>query len=135
MVRIAFWARGWMVEASYYSALIGEIITGMHHHLGNALAENSNMIHRYLVDGDWTDVVNKLTWSAHDKYATRTDSSLDDLVKTRMAQKEERLEKMLQGFNFYLDSPESTSLVVDPGRPEKVGGEQDFRTYIDGIVL
>jgi hypothetical protein len=113
-----------MVEASYYSTLIGEIINEMNWHIGNSLAENSNMIFRYLYDSNWTDVVKKLTCCAHDKFETRTDTMLDDLVKAHMAQKEEQLEKRLAGFNFYLDSPESISLVTDPGRIEKVSGER-----------
>ena len=127
MARIAFWAHGWRVEASYYSALIGEIIEGMNEHLGNALAENNNMIYRYLTDGDWTGVVKKLAFSAHENSDCRTDSSLDYLVKAHMAQKEEQLEKKLEAFNFYLDAPESISLVIDSDRVEKVRWKQIFQ--------
>ena len=124
-----------MVEASYYSALIGEIIEAMNDCLGDTLAENHSMIFRFLVDGDWMDVVTKLALSAHEKCTIRTDSSLDNLVKAHMAQKEEQLEKRLEGFNFYLDSPESMGLVTDPGRVEKVSGGQNFGTYTDGNAM
>lgn len=125
-----------MVEASHYSVLIGEIISGMNRHLGTSLAENSNMIFRYLYDSNWTNVVKQLTCCAHDKSETKTDTTLDELVKARMAQKEEQLEKRLNGFNFYLDSPESTGLVTDSGRIEKVSGEeQNSAAYVDDRAL
>ena len=61
---IAIWARGWMIEPSRYA------------------------VFRYLYDSNWTDVVEKLTWSVHENIERRTDTALDSLVKERMAQKE-----------------------------------------------
>lgn len=84
------------------------------------LSENSLMIFRYLYDFDWVPTVKMLTWCAASKSVSRTDTPLDDLVKARMRQKEERLEQSLEGFGFALDSSESFRLVLDPGRPEKV---------------
>ena len=43
---------------------------------------------RHLYDSNWTDVVEKLTWSVHENIERRTDTALDSLVKERMAQKE-----------------------------------------------
>lgn len=109
-----------MVEASQYSLAIWDIYDGMKYKLGNSLSENSNMIFRYLNDSDWVGVTKMLTWCAAAKSVYRTDTTLDELVKARMQQKEARLEQSLEGFGFTLDSSEALRLVVDVGRPEKV---------------
>ena len=41
------------MEASQYAVAIWDIFDGMKYQLGNCLAENSNMIFRYLYDSDW----------------------------------------------------------------------------------
>lgn len=109
-----------MVESALYSQNICGMLGGMYYRLSCTRVENHNIIFSYLYNKTWSLVVKALTWCAAVKSVTRTDTPLDDLVKARMQQKEERLEKSLDGFNFVLDSPESLHLVCDPGRIEKV---------------
>lgn len=118
--RIAYWARGWLVESSYYSHAIGSLLYSMEQGLGDSLAENHNIIFDYLTHESWTKVVRALAWCAASRTPPRTSTALDDLIKTSMLKKEERLERSLSRFNFLLDTPEALRLVIDSGRVEKV---------------
>lgn len=88
--------------------------------LGNTIADNHNIVLQHLDNWNWTEIIRLLTWSAAASSETKTDTSLDDLIKARMLRKEERLEKTLIGFNFALDTPESLHLITQAGRIEKV---------------
>lgn len=91
----------------------------MYDAIGNTIAENHNIVFPYLFT-DWIDPIQQLVWSGAMSTVTQTDSHLDDLIRNRMLQKEERLEKALDNFNFVFDSPESLHLVTEAGRIEKV---------------
>ncbi|KAF8323073.1 hypothetical protein DL93DRAFT_617209 [Clavulina sp. PMI_390] len=116
---IAYWARGWLVETSYYAHAIGSLLQSMEEGLAESLAENHNVIYNYLTHQSWIGVVRSVAWCAASKSATKTDTPLDDLIAISMAKKEERLEKNLARFQFLLDTPEALKLICDSGRIEK----------------
>ncbi|KAF8288826.1 hypothetical protein DL93DRAFT_1177376 [Clavulina sp. PMI_390] len=116
---IAYWARGWIVESAYYAFEIWDIYRFANVMLSSALTENCNGVFQYLDNLMWVIPMKQLTWCAATKSTWRTDSPLDDLIKTRMQQKEDRLEASLESFDFTFDSMESVKLVMDPGRFEK----------------
>lgn len=96
------------------------MVRWMYERLSNTIAENHNIVFAHLYNSNWVDIVKQLIWSGAWSSVTKTDSPLDDLIKDRMSQKEDRLEKTLSNFNFVFDSPESLHLVTEAGRIEKV---------------
>jgi hypothetical protein len=116
---IAYWGRGWLVECSRYGRLINETLSFMKILFGGVRLENSQAILLYFQKG-WTDYINLLTYSAGSKTEFTTDTPLDDLVKARMKQKEDRLDKALKPLFYHIDTPETLILVCGEGRLEKV---------------
>lgn len=107
--------------------------------LGNTIAKNHNIILMHLDNGNWTKSTKLLTWSAAASSGTWTDSTLDDLIRERMVQKEERLETILTVFNCVLDTPELLNMITQAGRIEKVrqrleGKIQNLEDKMDQIL-
>lgn len=110
---------GWQIETAIYSRAIKALFKEMRRLLGDAKVENSHIIFYYFL-GRWAHDIEYLTSSSLSKIRTMTDSPLDELIRSRMVKKEERLEQSLTRLFYDIDGPEYLSLVCDPGRLEKV---------------
>ncbi|KAF8316872.1 hypothetical protein DL93DRAFT_2154581 [Clavulina sp. PMI_390] len=116
---IAYWARGWIAEASIYSVAIWQLVDDAEEGLAGALTENCHGVYLYLRQPFWFGSIKQLTWCAASKSKTVTDTPVDGLVKLMMAEKEKRLEAALLGFGFKFDSIESVRLIMDSDGFEK----------------
>ncbi|KAF8320533.1 uncharacterized protein EI90DRAFT_3080514, partial [Cantharellus anzutake] len=116
---IAYWARGWRQESSIYSRRINYLLTEMRVVFSGVMLENSQLVLYYYHQGGWKYAVERLTYPLPHDVSISSDSPLDELVKRRMAQKEERLSAALERMLYIVDAPESLALVCGPGRIEK----------------
>ncbi|KAF8320530.1 uncharacterized protein EI90DRAFT_2598279 [Cantharellus anzutake] len=116
---IAYWARGWRQESSIYSRRINYLLTEMRVVFSGVMLENSQLVLYYHLQGSWVNAVERLAYPLPHNVPISSDSPLDELVKRRMAQKEERLSAALERMFYNVDAPESFALVCGPGRIEK----------------
>lgn len=121
VIRIAYWGHGWMVESVIYSRHIHNMLHEMRRRLENVLLENSKAAFVYLRELCRSEELKSLTWCTARKDISNASALLHACIKTRMREKEDRLDKNLRGVSFVLASPKSLPDICDPGRGEKVG--------------
>ncbi|KAF8519589.1 hypothetical protein BU17DRAFT_89697 [Hysterangium stoloniferum] len=109
---ITFWAAGWDVEVTIYHQRIEALIERLLDLV--ILPENGQFYVEY------KDVLRWVPWLLRSHWQETTeDSELLDLVREHMAQQEAEMTMRLKPANWEIDSMETISTLLGPGRIEK----------------